>query len=596
MNHYQKKFQKVIGIVKYHENVCAFILLITLAFAIYQSALLGYWRFDDGAHLNFVARYSPWQYFLQPSIAVQQSAHITPYNAFFYEINLALFGMEPKWHYAHQILILSATAFATYRLMRFWQRPEVSLLASITFLLGLPTLYVAHQLMTGHYSTGLLFSVLSLYFFVLGVRQKQNKRVLLGAVFYFLATTCKEVYVPLVLILPFIPVGDNLKTRLKASLSFIVITILYVLWRYIVLGQLVGGYIANPVSLVDRFTQLLNIPFFLMGWNPRLDRVDYLLSQGSIYLIAIFLFLVLFAFASYRRYLNWLLIFAALPLIFIPLWILTKNPGILSADRYLYLLWWACSILIAILVGSLRYTRREFAIQYVFSIGLFAFLFSVQMRESLHFSPTIKNFEILYRIALQINSHTALIPPNPKDYYHDILSGVKQANAILENGYHDPKQIVVDKKSLCENVKKGSIILKFDETCNCIKDVTQNLGENLAKIMEYEGRAVADIPLNFKLNFRDRMLHWELGPFTEGTYFVLGKGMRTVIPSRGEYRSGGTEPLHFRMGHESSDGRVALSPHLEFDMTKQSEFNWKGVSVAETASCDSNEHQKHKPN
>lgn len=187
-----RNLQIIIDTIGRKENFFAFIFLIALAFGIHHSALNGFWRFDDGDHLKFVAIYSPWQYFFQPSIVVQQSAHITPYNALFYEINLALFGMNPKGYYAHQILILGGTAFATYRLMRLWQNPMTALLAAILFLLGLPTFHIAQQLMTGHYSTGLLFSVISLYFFTIGVKQEKYKWVLLGSVFYLLETLCKS--------------------------------------------------------------------------------------------------------------------------------------------------------------------------------------------------------------------------------------------------------------------------------------------------------------------------------------------------------------------------------------------------------------------
>ena len=59
-------FQFVISVVRRNESFFALVFLLLLAFALHKSALNSFWRFDDGAHLAFVAQYSPWEYFLYP--------------------------------------------------------------------------------------------------------------------------------------------------------------------------------------------------------------------------------------------------------------------------------------------------------------------------------------------------------------------------------------------------------------------------------------------------------------------------------------------------------------------------------------------------
>jgi len=577
--------QWVSGIAKRYEGVLVGVFLGLLAFAIHKSALHGFWRFDDGAHLKFVALYSPWQYFLQPSVMLLQSyANVTPYNALFYEINLALFGMEPRWHYAHLIVILAATAFATYRLMRLWQAPLAALLAAILFLGGLPTLHVAQQLMTGHYATGLLLSILSLHSFVLGVRQDRRGLVVLGAALYLVATTCKEVYVPLLLALPMIPVGD-LRARLKASLPYVVVAVLYTLWRYAVLGQLMGGYIATPVGPWEQLRQMLSIPLLLVGWLNGLDATAYFLSRGALYPVAGLVILALIATASYRRRLNWVLIGAALPLILLPLLPLTGNPGINEADRYLFLAWWACSILLATLVGSLRDAGAEYVIQCACSAGLVALLLSVQMHEHRRITPRLAKEDMLYQTVLHMSSNTVLMPPPNRDNYKTLLAGARQAAALLGSGPQDPARLAVDKVSLCEYTQQGKTILEFDEACGCTKDVTGQLGTSLTKLLGHEMHSVSGVPLSVKLAFRDSKLQWELGPFADGGYSVVLGSTPTKVPARGGISWAGKESLKFKMSHESPDGSVAVSPNLEFDMTKQSEFSWQGASVIEPLGC-----------
>ena len=371
-------YQLAISVVKRHDSIFALVFLLLLTFALHKSALNGFWRFDDGAHLAFVAQYAPWEYFLNPSVMLLQSyANVTPYNALFYEINLAIFGMEPRWHYAHLIIILALIAFSTYRLLRLWQGPLTSSLAAVLFLEGLPTMHVAQQLMTGHYATGLLFTILSLHSFCWGVRNKQVGFFWIGAALYLLATTCKEVYVPLLLILPFIPVGD-LRARLRASLPYLVVAVLYSVWRYIVLGSFIGGYLERSVDSWERFLQIASIPLLMAGWHKGYDVADYLFDRNGVCAIAGLMVLMLIALASHRRRLSWILIGVTLSLILLPLIPLTKNPEIREADRYLFLAWWACSVFLAILIGCLKNSRFEYVLKFsctVFLISIIHLIF-----------------------------------------------------------------------------------------------------------------------------------------------------------------------------------------------------------------------------
>jgi len=572
--------------VKRYEELIALVTLGLLAFAIHKSALNGFWRFDDGAHLEFAALYSPWQYFLQPSVMLLQSyAHITPYNVLFYEINLALFGMEPRWHYAHQIIILALTAFSTYRFLRFWQGPLASLLASMLFLGGLPTLFVAQQLMTGHYATGLLFTVLSLHSFVLGVQRNHRGFVWLGAVLYLLATTCKEVYVPLVLLLLAIPIGE-LKTRLKAALPYAAIAIVYTLWRYAVLGQLIGGYVGTPSDSWEQWFQMLSIPLLMLGWLREYGITNYFLGQGRLYFVAAIVTLLLIAVTAYRKRLAWTLIAVSLPIILLPLLPLTKNPGIHLADRYLFVAWWACSVLLGTLVGNLRPTGVERVLKGACAVGLVALFFTLQAGVHRRISPWLGVEDTLYQTVMHMDTRNALIPPPNRDYYKTVLSGARHAASLIVKGADvTAAKFVIDKSSLCEYAKKGHTILEFDATCNCMKDVTHQITASLTRLLDQEVNSIPGVPLMVKLALRNSTLSWELGPYTDGVYTVIFGSSPNKVPAKGSIPWAKSELMQFKIRHVSPDGRVAISPSLDFDMTQQSEFSWQGSSLVETFSC-----------
>ncbi|TXI17118.1 MAG: hypothetical protein E6Q62_09805, partial [Nitrosomonas sp.] len=190
------------------QTVIAIFFLAILCSGFYYNVLSAGWRFDDGDHLIFASTYSPWQYFFIPEITrLQSGANLTPWNALFYDINLSLFGLNPSGFYIHQLIIIGLTSIATFFLLRLWIAPVWSLIGAVVFMISAPTVHIANEIMTGHYSSGLLFVVIALYAFVCAVRLEQNRYALIGAFFFLLAVTCKEIYVPLIVILPFLPAG-----------------------------------------------------------------------------------------------------------------------------------------------------------------------------------------------------------------------------------------------------------------------------------------------------------------------------------------------------------------------------------------------------
>ena len=581
-----KVLEGIQRVVRRHENACALIALALAALVLHHSALNAFWRFDDGAHLLFAATYAPWQYFLQPSVTILQSyANVAPYNAFFYDVNLALFGMAPRWHYAHQIALLGAVAFATYRLIRVWQEPLIALLAAALFLTGLPTLYVAQQLMTGHYATGLLFTVLSLHCYTLGVRDGNLRLNLLGAALYLLATSCKEVFVPLVLLLPFLPVG-SLKVRVRAALPYVAVAAVYTAWRYAILGRLMGGYVAVDISPVEQFRQLLTIPVLLAGWTKGDDVVLFFGMRSGLNLAAFAVVMSLGFMAAYRRRLSWMLIFAALALLVLPLVPLTRFPGLNTADRYLFLLWWACAVLLAIFVSSFKKHGFEAPFRFACFAVLTGLTWLAQRAEHERISPQLAMQDRLYQAVLHVDDNTALLLPPDRSYYNTVLAGARQTARQLVDGSLKPAKLIVDSTSLCAFAKAGNTVLIYEETCNCMRDVTQNMDESLAKLNSFADHAVPGKPLGVALSLDHQLLSWKFGPYEDGSYSVLLDGTPTKVPASGSVSYASKLPLRFRIRHDAKDGTIAISPGLEFDGAIHPSFAWNGVSEAIRPSCE----------
>ncbi|MBB6562124.1 hypothetical protein HNP48_004833 [Acidovorax soli] len=219
--------------------------LCLLAFAVHGSALQGFWRWDDGQHLFFLGLYSPWSVFLDPQVTRTVSGNqFAPWNLFVYQVNHALFGLNPLPYYVHHLLSLVGAAGALYLLLRRWLGRWQALVPAALLLIGAPAVHMAQQLMVGHYLDGMLFACLGLWAYVHAVQKAQWRWALLAAGFYLLSTLCKEVYVPwiaLYLLLP-LPAGSPRGwARWRFAGPALAVALAYAALRIAVFSG-VGGY------------------------------------------------------------------------------------------------------------------------------------------------------------------------------------------------------------------------------------------------------------------------------------------------------------------------------------------------------------------
>jgi len=219
--------------------------LCLLAFALHGSALQGSWRWDDGQHLFYLGLYSPWSVFMDPQVTRAVSGNqFAPWNLFIYQVNHALFGLEPFGYYLHHLLSLAGAAFALYLLLRHWLGRWQALLPAALLLVGAPAVHMAQQLMSGHYVNGMLFACLGLWAYVHAVRKAQWRWALLAAAFYLLSTLCKEVYVPwiaLYLLLPLPAGAPRGLARWRFAAPALAVALGYAVLRIAVFAG-VGGY------------------------------------------------------------------------------------------------------------------------------------------------------------------------------------------------------------------------------------------------------------------------------------------------------------------------------------------------------------------
>ncbi len=222
---------------------CVAILLAVMTLAVHGSALKGEWRVDDPLTVLYVIEHPDVKsFFFSPEQWQSYGApFFTPWLTLDFWLDFQLCGLNPATYYAHHLILVWFSAVLTFILLYrhigvFWGSA-----AALLFLIGAPVMVVSQQLMSRHYITGLVFAIFTILCFLRARERNSLSFLVTGAVFYLAAMLNKEIYVPLPLVLFFID-KTTLKERLYAIAPFGFVAGLYIFWRTIMLGKIVGGY------------------------------------------------------------------------------------------------------------------------------------------------------------------------------------------------------------------------------------------------------------------------------------------------------------------------------------------------------------------
>jgi hypothetical protein len=548
------------------------LILLGITILLHGDVLDGYWRFDDGYHLAYAMDYSPVQYFFHPRITrVQAGVHVTPWNSFFYDINIKLFGFAVKHHYAHQLMLIWLTSCLTFLLLRVRLGIVSSLFGGVFFLSGIPTSVVAHQLMTGHYATGLVFIQLSLYLFIAAVHKRSHALSAAGALFYLLAVSCKEVYVPLIAIVPFLPFNSFVE-RAKLLLPYVFVAVFYVVWRYLVLGTLIGGYSEDLAALdyVNALKQLGGASFILFG------------SDSYAYL-ALLILIGLFVWSVAQKRIPWLLFLFGIIALAVPLIPLTLTMELTVASRYFYVFWWAVSMLLAYLLEGYRSGNGNLAMVIIASILIGLIIKAQSVNKSEFLESDVTYSESLYRfVSNPPQDNRVLLIQKPNWHYYKLTLNLltdAYGKANIEPAH---KVLVVNEEDLFEVDTTVKRVFTYDSGVGAIVDITDRVPENLhnyAKKYTERHRYIEGKLLRAYFHYDGKELSWSFGPYTDGRYEVLHDLGRNILPATGTEFLSYNKPLDIMLEYLSPEGWRARTPSFRLDPSGAQTVDWKGTSI-----------------
>ena len=585
---------------RYLTAVAVLLLTVTVG-TLYHHVLNSYWLFDDLQILKHAREHHPQEYFFKPAVWQELSvSNLTPWVTLSFDIDLSLFGFQPKWFYLHHVVSLWLAAVMFYFVLRLWLPRKFATFGALLWIVSAPFGLVSELLMLRHYIEGALFMLISVFLFVVALRKELFLLSVIAAIPYFFALSAKEIYVPLLFIILLLP-EKKWFFRLKYSLPFIFTFLFYIVWRYQMLGRAVGGYQNtwfNDGVLVELHRVIIrNIPesIRMLAGNPPSSHTAHFVVFVILGLLTAAALLHCFRNKKYSVLLFWgnCIFWIYLPIS--PTYI-----GFSVGDAGSYRLMFSVSLFYAALTSFMIYhltrlTSYRFSgwLQRLSALSPFfawtaylacAILFVTVSANSFRWITTerktlIRPLVVEGQFLMNADRRKLLVKSSvvPVNNYYENLDLLKrqykkQSSPLV---IYDVFAHIDDKTS---SQLEGISINKYSPERDEMIDISR---EFLRKRTEYLSR-IRKLPFDVRLQVKKGGFNFFLGPYDEGRYFLLAgylpgiyntilDGLPRTLQSE---LFGGYVKWFMRFGWQSPDGFVTFSPEVFFDFSKDQEIVW----------------------
>lgn len=526
-------------------------LLCLLTFVIFGEVLSANWRSDDTQILAHALRHNVLDNFFNPEVWRQLSpANLTPWVVASFEIDLFLFGMSPFGFYLHQLVAISLVAIACFMLLRLWLDQHFAFAAALIFLLGLPATAAANNLMTRHYVEGLLFACLAVYFCVNYLRNGRSKHLVFAVAAYVFSISAKEIFVPLVFLIPLLSEGPN-RYRVKAFIAFVIVSAVYTLWRGLMLEGLVGGYTApsqflNVDYLMSILTFMVGIPALLLG--------DYWQGLAVFYSTALAIVLL-------RNKRAVVVVLGVLALELLPLVPIASTSGISYPGRYYLLIWftfcfsWGFCFKAIEDTLSNRITSTQGNLVFLTLVSVIAiYLITSKQDFSNAIATSNTEFDVQSKFIWEGEDDKYFLPSSRLLNTFWFVRGLREMKEFDSADTSMPN-IILDEMFLSEATQP---LYEFDSTCKCMLDVSETL---VGRIKTQQEITDPIGNMRVEMSFQNNVFKWDFGPYIDNDYYIFSDYIGVVrFPNQGEFLFYDIEgPLEVRVGHFPENGLKTYS-------------------------------------
>ena len=552
--------------------------LFTLVWLLYRKVLRLWWTFDDAYLLHIAATHIPRQYFLDPNVWREMPQHLfTPLLTLTYDSELSLFGFTASGYYAVQLALLAAAALALYGTLQLYVARRYAFAGALLFIAGVPIGTLATELMLVHYTISIVLGTIAAALFILSVRatptlvttsrdavidvhpQGESRRAISRAVLlsvasalvYLLAMLAKEVAVPLVLVLPMLP-DRGLRTRIRLAVPHVIALLVYLAWRWRMLGELLGGY-GWAITPSEWPRLILILPFSMIRVFADSRVTGWLMVAVTGIGIG----------GLYKRRGALAITLAAFILAVYPVLPVSKE----MQPRFAVVAWLCWSV--AFIAGT--WTLRQHGTRVFTAALLIAATLLCLIGNRIAFART-------FATSREMSDEARFFVDAPPDVLllrPAIPAGSMGEVQWLKTGpFRQPAGAlaVYDELYLCSQ-RSGRRIFRYDKSLREVRDITSS--EN-AYAAQFCGQLRETAPLSANFSYRDGSLFWTLGPYREGTYrFVLANGLLAYDMRRVDgFRLGSLPGITLRIRYDSPVGWTTYSPELTMQFDRNPDMSW----------------------
>lgn len=542
--------------LSYGIDVLAAGIPMVVVWLLYHDTLWLWWRSDDPAILKSIIDHGILRHFYDPEVWRQFTvSFVTPWVQLSLGLDYYLHGLDPAGFYIHHLAALAADAAICFVLLRCFFPAHIASLVVCLLVISRPTLGVAQLLMTRHYVEGLGLAGLATICFVGSVSAEGGKvRSFAGCVAYALACTAKEIYVPLVVLLPFLPAG-TLPRRLRAIKPYLLVAIGYVGWRTWMLGagNVFTGYGDRGLKVSQSAGEVLQRIDALLGWSAGWQWVVFALALAPLFWVLV----------SQRRVHGLSLLVLAAALCAVPL---IPVLGAMTG-RYLFLpVLVACIVagagLVAIGMPSGAAGARRAAVQALSLLLLLSAAVALNgsnagnLRQADDGSATVGKF-----ILHEAGDNVVLLHPPVVPWFVYSLSWIRDHTTQMGPG---PRACYDVCACSLDGVEAG---YRYEDNHRLMVPV------DVRAVVARNSCGSRTVPLSVELRYEPRVLHWSFGPARgAGRYEITAAlsergldGYFYAVGPHGNVPTELKEPLEMMVKYTTSGGVTTYSPVLTVD-------------------------------